>query len=150
MAGMNGLGRVFDVVHDASGNMISFKNASAISFVSKSSGASTVAFTAAKTFSGTPQNFTTANGYGQTGLWYQNTVANGTAAWTKQTASWSSNSVTLAGTTGYLSVITIYTSQMPDPYCYIEATGTNTTTLIAYLHDLDVQRAPANLAILGV
>lgn len=149
MAGMNGLGRIFDVVHDASGNMISFKNASAISFVSKASGASSVAFTTAKTFSGATQNFTTANGYGQTAVWYQNTVANGTAAWTKQTASWSTNSVTLAGTSGYVSVITVYTSQMVDPYCYIAATGTNTTTVIAYLHDLDIQRAPANLAILG-
>ena len=149
MAGMNGLGRVFDVVHDASGNLISFKNASAISFISKASGASSVAFVTAKTFTGSTQNFTTANGYGQTSVWYQNTVTNGTAAWTKQTASLSTNTVTLAGTSGYTSVITIYTSQMVDPYCYIQGTGTNTTTLIALLHDLDVQRAPANLAILG-
>lgn len=148
MAGMDGLGRVFDVVQTASGNGISLKNASAVSFVCKASGASSIAVTAAKTYGGSYDAWTTASGFGQTTRWYQNTVADGTAAWTKQTASWSSNTLTLAGTSGYVSIVTIYGSQLADLYCYIKATGTN-CTIVALLHDLTVQRAPANLALLG-
>lgn len=149
MAGMQGMGRVFDVVHDASGNMFTTKNCSAVSFIVKSSGAASLAVVAAKTFGGSTQNWTTANGFGQTGFFYQNTVTNGTAGWTKQTATWTTNSVALAGTTGYTSVFCIYTSQYADGYDYIQVTGTNTTTVIALLHDLTVQRTPANLLTLG-
>jgi len=149
MAGMQGLGRVFDVVHDASGNMVSLKNASAVSFLVKSSGAASLAIVAAKVFGGSTQTWTPANGYGQTSFFWQEAAVNGTAAWTKQTATWTTNSVALAGTTGYTSVITIYASQLADTYAYIQATGTNTTTCIALLHDLTVQRVPSNLAILG-
>ena len=113
-----GLGRVFDVLHDASGNMVSMKNANAISFLVKSSGAASLAIVAAKTFSGS-------------------------------TTTWTTNSVALAGTTGYTSVFTIYATQFADGFDYIQATGTNTTTCIALLHDLAVMRTPANLVKLG-
>lgn len=147
MAGMQGLGRVFDVVHDASGNMISLKNASAITFISKSSGSNTLTLIAAKTFSGSTQNWTTANGYGQTAFYYENAGAIGTAAWSKQTSSWSSNVLTL-GSSGKVDVVTIYTSQFADGYCYIEGTAA-AGDLVAVLHDLTVQRTPPNLTILG-
>lgn len=149
MAGMNGMGRVMDVVHDASGNMFHLKNASAVSFIVKSSGAASLAVVAAKTFGGSTTTWTPANGFGQTGFWFQNTTTNGTAGWTKQTSVWTTNSIALAGTTGYTSVIDIYTSQFADLFDYIQVTGTNTTTVIAVLHDLTVQRTPANLSILG-
>lgn len=149
MAGMQGMGRVFDVVHDASGNMFTLKNASAVSFIVKSSGAASLAVVAAKTYGGSTTNWTTANGFGQTAFFYQNTSTNGTAGWTKQTATWTTNSVALAGTTGYTSVLTVYTSQFADAYQYIQVTGTNTTTCVAVLHDLTVARTPANLALLG-
>lgn len=149
MAGMQGLGRVFDLVHDASGNMINTDNASAVSFVVKGSGAASLAIVAAKTFGGSTVTWTPANGFGQTGFWYQRTAANGTVGTTKQTAVWTTNSVALGGTSGYVSVITIYTSQFADGYKYIQATGTNTTTCIALLHDLTVSRDPVNLKILG-
>lgn len=149
MAGMQGLGRVFDVVHDASGNMFTIKNASAVSFIVKGSGAASLAVVAAKTFGGSTTNWTTANGFGQTAFYYRNTTTNGTAAWSKQTATWTTNSVALSGTSGHTSVITIYTSQFADTYDYIQVTGTNTTTCVALLHDLTVQRTPANLALLG-
>ena len=151
MAGMSGLGRVFDVVPVASGVVISMKNASAVSFVATAASTATtsLAFTAAKTFSGTPANFTTANGFGQTTFWYQNTSNAGAAAWTKQTASWSTNVLTIGATSGYASVVSIYTSEMADGYPYIICTGTNTTVLSAYLHDLTVQRTPPNLTILA-
>jgi hypothetical protein len=146
---MQGHGRVFDVVHDASGNMFSLKNASAVTFIVKGSGAASLAVVAAKTFGGSTTNWTPANGFGQTAFFDQQAGTDGTHAWTKQTATWTTNSVALAGTTGYTSTIAIYTSQFADGYDYIQVTGTNTTTVIALLHDLTVQRTPANLAILG-
>lgn len=149
MAGMQGLGRVFDVVHDASGNMFTLKNASAVSFIVKSSGAASLAVVGAKVFGGSTTNWTTANGFGQTGFWYQNINVNGTTGWTKQNSVWTTNSIALAGTTGYTSVLTVYTSQFADQFDYIQATGTNTSTVIAVLHDLVVARDPANLLILG-
>lgn len=148
MAGMEGLGRVFNVISLADTVGFNVEACSAVSFVVTSSGASSLAVTAAKTFSGSYDNFTTANGFGQTNHWYQTTSDTGTAAWTKQTAVWTTNSIALAGTTGYTSVFTIFGSQMADGYSYLKGTCTNGTLVVIH-HDLTVQRKPANLAILG-
>ncbi len=151
MAGMEGLGRIIDVVYTASGNYFSMKNASAVSLLVKCSSTTTtsIALVAATTFAaGTTLNWTTANGFGQPSHWYQNTTNNGTAGWTKQTASWASNVLTVGATSGYMSVVEIFTSQFAAGYSYLQVTGTN-CSVTAVLHDLDVQRGPANLAILG-
>lgn len=150
MSGMEGLGRVFDVVAVASSNYISLKNCSAVSFICTASGASSVALTAATAFSGgTTSTVTPGHGFGQAPHWYQNTSEVGTAAWTKQAAVWTGNSIALAQTTAYVSVFSMFVSQLADTYDYIEAIGTN-CTIVALLHDLTVQRTPANLQILGV
>lgn len=151
MAGMEALGRVVDVVYTASGNYFSLKNCSGVTLLCKCSSTTTtsIALVAATTFAaGTTANWTTANGFGQPSSYFQNTSNNGTAAWTKQTLSWASNVATIGATSGYVSIFDIYTSQFADTYCYLEATGTN-CTITAFLHDLTVQRNPANLAILG-
>jgi hypothetical protein len=151
MAGMQGLGRVIDVVGAASGNMISMKNASAVSFICYATSTTTTSLTvvAAKTYGGGTTTWTPANGFGQPAFWYQNTAHDGTAAWTKVTASWSSQVLTIGATSGYMSVVDFYTSQFADGFDYIQVTGANTTYVVAVLHDLTVQRTPANLAILG-
>jgi hypothetical protein len=148
MSGMEGLGRVFNVITTADTHGFSMTECSAVSLVVAASGASSVALTAAKTFAGSYDNFTTANGFGQATHWYQSTTAVGTAAWTKQTAVWTTNSLALAGTTAYVSVFDVFGSQMADGYKYLKATCTN-GTLVVITHDLTVQRTPANLAILG-
>jgi hypothetical protein len=148
MSGMEGLGRVFNVVQLADTVAINLSACSAISYIVQASGASSVALTAAKTFTGSYDNFTTANGFGQTTRWYQTTSDAGTAKWTKQTAVWTTNSIALAGTTGYTSVFSVFGSQMADGYIYLKATCTN-ATVVAILHDLTVQRTPANLPILS-
>lgn len=151
MAGINGLGRVLDVVYTASGNYFSMKNASAVTLVCKASSTTTtsIALVAATTYAaGTTANWTTANGFGQPATWYQNTKNDGTGAWSAQTSVWTTNSLALAGTSGYLSVVDILTSQFATGYDYLAVTGTN-CTVTAILHDLTVQRKPANLAILG-
>jgi hypothetical protein len=144
-----GLGRVFDVVHDASGNMFRLRDANAVSFISKSSGSNTLAVVAAKTFGGSTTNWTPANGFAQPGFYFENSVANGTAAWTKVTpASWSSQTLTL-GSSGKVDVVTFYATQFADGFAYIQATAA-AGDLVAVVHDLAVQRTPANLAKLGV
>lgn len=147
MAGMQGLGRVFNVVHDASGNMFTMQDASAVTFISKSSGSNTLTLVAAKTFGGSTTNWTTANGFGQTGFYYETTSATGTAAWTQVTSSWSSNVLTL-GTSGKVDVVTVYTTQFADGFKYIQGTAA-AGDLIAILHDLTVSRTPANLLKVG-
>ena len=99
MAGMDGLGRVFDCVAAASGVNISLKNCSAITYVVVASSTSSLAVTASTAYSGgTTTSWTTANGFGQPAYWYQNVSDTGTAAWTKQTAVWTTNSIALAQT----------------------------------------------------
>jgi len=149
MAGMEGLGRVFNVITNGSGVNFSMKQASAVSVVCQASGASSVAITASTAYSGgTTDNFTTANGFGQAPHWYQSTSDTGTAGWTKVASVWTTNSLALAGTTGYTSVFTIFCSQLADTFDYLNVTGTN-CGVILLLHDLTVQRTPANLSLLG-
>lgn len=142
-----GLGRVFDVVHDASGNMFSMKNANAVSFISKSSGSNTLTVVAAKTFGGSTTTWTPGNGFGQPSFYYENASAVGAAAWAKITASWSSQVLTL-GSSGKIDVVTFYATQFADGFDYIQATAA-AGDLVAIVHDLAVQRTPANLAKLG-
>lgn len=148
MSGMEGLGRLFNVISTADTKAFDMSQCSAVSLLVTASGASSIALTAAKTFSGSYDNFTTAAGFGQPGHWYQSTADDGTAGWTKQTSSWSSNSLTLAGTSGYMSLVDIFGSQMADGYQYLKVTCTN-GTLVVITHDLTVQRSPVNLKILG-
>lgn len=148
MAGMEGLGRVYNVITVASGQGFIMNETSAVSIIATSSGAASIAVTAAKTFAGSYDNFTPANGFGQATRWYQSTATNGTAGWTKQPAVWTTNSLALAGTTGYMSVVDIFGSQIADGYKYLKVTGTN-CTIVVVTHDLTVMRTPANLQILG-
>lgn len=148
MSGIEGLGRVFNVINTADTVGFSMQGSSAVSLIVKASGASSIAVTAAKTFSGSYDNFTTANGFGQTPRWYQATAADGTVGWTKQTSVWTTNSLALAGTSGYVSVVDIFGSQMADGYKYLKVTCTN-GTLVVVTHDLTNQRKPANLAALS-
>ena len=146
---MVGLGRVYDVVYTAAANPFSVRNCSAVSLICKASGAATLTLQAQKTFSGTPANWTTANGFGQTAYWYENQVNTGAGAWAKKTASWASNVLTISGTTGYVSVVPIFTTQFADGYDYLLVETATNCVVTAVLHDLTVQRTPANLAILG-
>src|SRR2546430_2717228 len=94
MAGMEGLGRVFNTITVASGKQFNIDQCSAVSLVVTSTGASSIAVVAAKTFGGSTTTFTPANGFGQATRWYQSASNDGTAAWTKQAAVWTTNSLT--------------------------------------------------------
>lgn len=140
MAGMEALGRVIDVVPIASGAYISMKNASGITFVC--TGADTFTVREAKDASGTSvQNIGNV-----ITRYYQNTSTAGGAGWTKQTQA---GSYQVVQGSNYTTVIEVFGSQMDDgfPYVYCHAGGSGLVTAI--LHDLTVQRSPANLATLS-
>lgn len=137
MSGMEGLGKAFNVVPIAAGVAVSMKQCSAITFVC--TGADTFTLTAASTFGGsyaTPGNVIDH--------YYQAAATNGTAAFTKITQA-ASNAVTQAS--AYTTVITVRGTSLPDPKCYVKLTASGAGLVAAILHDLTVQRTPANLTI---
>lgn len=139
MAGMEGLGRVLDVVPIAAGNAFKFRGASAVLFVC--TGADTFTLTAASSFSGSytsPGNILTH--------YYQRADTNGTHAWTRQTLS-ASNAITQAS--AYTTAFEVLTSMIADPQAYLKVSVGGSGLVTAILHDLTVQRKPANLEILG-
>lgn len=138
MAGMHGLGRVFNVIPIAAGNALKLRGASAVSFVC--TGNDTFTLTVASTFGGSyasPGNIITKK--------WTNTSTNGTAAWVEATQA-ASNAVTISSGT---VVFTVLTSQIADPSAYLKVSAGGSGLVTAVLHDLTVGRKPANLEILG-
>lgn len=135
MAEMEGLGRLFNVVPIAAGVALSMKDCESITFVC--TGNDTFTITVASTFGGsyaTPGNTITRI--------YTNTNTGNTAKWVKGSQA-ASNAVTIAsGSVAFW----IGQSQLTDPKCYIKCTASGSGLVTAILHDLEVQRGPANLA----
>lgn len=137
MAGMLGLGRVLNVIPIAAANAFSLQGASAVTFVV--TGNDTFTLKAASSFAGSYSNLAVIT------LTYTNTQTNGTAAWVKATQAAAATVTQSSGTT----VFEVYTSQLSDPNDYLKVTVAASGLVTAILHDLTVQRAPANLAIIG-
>lgn len=138
MAGMEGLGRLGNLVPIAAGAGLSMKGASAVTFLC--TGNDTFTVTVASTFAGsyaTPGNILTR--------YYTCTQTNGTAAWVKATQA-AANAIAISS--GALA-FDVFGSQLPDPKCYIKVSAGGSGLVAAWFHDLTVQRGPANLAILG-
>ncbi|MEY9876637.1 hypothetical protein ABH931_006147 [Streptacidiphilus sp. MAP12-33] len=140
MAGMEGLGRLLDVIPIAAGQGFKFRGASAVTFVC--TGADTFTLTVASTYSGSyasPGNVLSH--------FYQRADTNATHAWTRQTQA-ASNAVVQANA-GYTTAFEVLTSFMSDPSAYLKVSAGGSGLVTAILHDLTVQRKPANLEILG-
>lgn len=138
MAGMQGLGRLFNVVPIAAGRGLYVGNVSAVTFVC--TGNDTFTVTVASSFGGsyaTPGNIVTVT--------YTNTATNGSAAWVKATQA-ASNAVTIASGSVAFSV---FGSQLPDPKNYVKVSVGGSGLVTAILHDLTYQRGPANLQIVS-
>lgn len=132
---IEGLGRSFNVVPIAAGVALSMRDCSGITFVC--TGNDTFTITVASTFAGsyaTPGNIITHK--------YTNTATDGTAAWVKATQS-ASNAVTIASGTVSFDVLG---TMLPDPKAYVKVSVGASGLVMAILHDLTVQRGPANLA----
>jgi hypothetical protein len=153
MAGMRALGREYDVVPgigNAPTITVALKDCSGVGFVVTALQTATATLTvygATKYTGGTSTAWTPANGFGQPGTFYYRSAA--TAHWTASTttASWSSNALTVAATSGYVSYVDFLVSELADTYDYISVTGGASTQVQAILYDLTVQRTPANLRI---
>lgn len=139
MAGMEGLGRLFNVVPIASGVAIGLTGNSGVTFVC--TGADTFTLTTSATFGGS---------YVSTGSiitrYYQAAATNGTAAWTLQTQAAADNVVQASA---YTTVIEVFGSQLAAGKVYVKCTRSSAGLVAAVVHDLTVGRGPANLAILS-
>lgn len=147
---MRALGRVYDIVSAPSGIDICLKDVSGIGFlaVNGTTTAAILTVVAKPSFGGSSKNWTPANGFGQPNTVYTRTA--NTAAWTANAASWSSNVLTAnATTTGLISYVDFFVSELADTYDYINVTvsGTGCTLPVAVLYDLTVARTPANMRI---
>lgn len=144
MAGMEGLGRLLNVVPIAAGRGLKLRDCSAITFVC--TGQDTFTLTEASSFGGSYSNLATISRL------YWSTATNGTAAWQKftQTAAATVIPGTTTGiTTANTVAFEVLTSQLADPFNYVKVTPSASGLVTAILHDLTVQRGPANLAIVS-
>jgi hypothetical protein len=148
MAGMEGLGRVFNVVPVCTaGGAINLQGCSAVTFVITGS-AAVPTLTISNAYAGS-YNATNFNPITRV---YWSTSTTGTVAWSKATitaAATYTHGTTAGLTTATASMFTVFGSQLTAGYDYIKCTVTGSGIGAAILHDLTVQRAPANLAVLG-
>ena len=145
MAGMQGLGRVFNIVPVANGVALNMSQCSAITFVGTND--DTYTLTVATTFAGSYQaySFFTPNWVPITTGYTNADNGAGTGKWVKTTQTAASTFVTATDIAG---AFTLFGSQMPAGYDYVKCTLTHNDGIgvVAILHDLTVQRGPANLA----
>jgi hypothetical protein len=137
--GMRALGRVFDVVPIASGKYISLANASAVTFVC--TGADTFTVREAKSATGTSVQDIGA----LVTQYYQQAGTDGTHGWTLQTQA---GAAAVTQGSAYTTVIEVLGAYLDDGFSYIYCHAAASGLVTAILHDLNVQRAPANLATL--
>lgn len=138
MAGMEGLGRLFNVVPIAAGRGLYMGNVSAVTFVC--TGNDTFTLTAASSFAGsyaTPGSIITRT--------YTNTATNGSAAWVKAAQAAANTVVISSGSVAF----SVFGSQLPDPKNYVKVSAGGAGLVMAILHDLTYQRGPANLQIVS-
>jgi len=143
---MEALGRVLNVVPIAAGKAISLKECTGITYVL--TGADTFSLTTATTFGGTYRAgsfFTPA--WAPIDHMYDATATDGTAVWTRVAQTAADNTGLL--TAGHSTVVEISANALPDGYTYLKMSGAAAGLVIAIVHDLEIQRKPANLVKLG-
>lgn len=142
----SGLGRVLNVVFAASGVGIPLTAGTAVTFVHSQGGTGTATMTFTQTISGASSQAlnigTQAAGAGNLGSLY-NVGPDTGGTWTL-TAATSANVFTLGGATNDTGVVTVRAEQLADGFDTAVATA-SAGTIVAIIHDLLVQRKPANL-----
>lgn len=140
---MHALGRLFNVLGTGDDAYVSLIQADAVSFI--------CILAAGDTY--TVREATDAAGTGAQVLAriteYYTSRADGTAVWAKNTIA-ANSAITTTATTQGLAVIHIGNVQLSDGYRYLKCTSTGAGLVIPLVHDLKVQRTPANLPALGV
>lgn len=136
MAGMEGLGRLFNVVPIAAGRGLSMKQCSGITFIC--TGNDTFTLTCASSFAGsyaTPGSIIVTT--------YTNTATNGSAAWVKVVQTAANTAIIASGSIAFH----VSGASLPDTKNYVKVTQSSAGLVTAVLHDLTVQRGPGNLVI---
>lgn len=134
---MEGLGRLFNVVHEASGVHIPLTNARGVTFISYLA-AGTQSFTLKESIDGaSEQNLAIVEKL------YKAPGVGGT--WTKVTQSAAATYDHSTDATNDMIAFYVDASELSDGYNCVEVTAA-TGTCIAIIHDLTVQRAPERLA----
>jgi hypothetical protein len=146
MAGMEALGRLCNVIPIAAGKPFRMRGASTAMIVATGATA-VVTLNERQTFGGAD----TALAVIKTVYW--STATDGTAVWNKLIIANPVSTYT-HGTTGGLTTATctvfhVFTSQLSDPYAYLNVTAGGAGLITAVLADLVVQRGPAALELLG-
>lgn len=136
MAGMEGLGR-FNVIPIAAAKAFNFSQASGAMIVC--TGNDTFTLNSASSFAGSYGALAVITRY------YTSTATDGTAGWVAHTQAAGSTVTQTSGTT----VFHVLTSQMADPNDYVKVTVGASGLVAVFLYDLTVQRAPANLLVVG-
>jgi hypothetical protein len=144
----DGLGRVFNVIHAASGVDIPLTQGSCVSFIHAQGGTGTATLTITQTDSTGVNSEADLNvgtqSAGSENLgsrYYVGPDVGGT--WTAKAAT-SANVFTLGGATNDTGVVTVRAEQLADGYDRVQATA-SAGTVVAIVHDLLVQRKPSNL-----
>lgn len=143
MAVTLGLGRVYNVIGTGTGAWVSLKQASAVDFL--------CILAAGDTY--TLQQATDASGTSAANLaiitQYYATTAVGLGTWTKVTQA-AGASITATATTQAVTVFAVNENSLSDGFKYVKVTASGAGLVIPIVHDLDVQRTPANLPALAV
>lgn len=137
---MEALGRLFNLVPTADGVFVNLKNASGVTFIGVKAGGDTYTVQSSATASGGADLDTVR-------AWYENASADGSTVWTKH-----ADQVADAAVVSTAAVVAVHVSanSLPDGHAYVKCTSTSTGLVYAIVHDLAVQRTPANLVALGV
>lgn len=139
MATMEGLGRLFNVVPTADAVEISLKDASGVTFFCV--GADTYTIREAQDASGTGVQDLAAWDH-----WFTNAGAVGATAWVEATDDTPIAAAVIAAN----AALYVSAKELSDGFSYVQCNSTATGLVVAVVHDLAVQRNPANLPALGV
>jgi len=138
---VNGLGRAINVIAVADGVYVPLKDAGAVSFVCY--------LDAGDTF--TVQEATDAAGTGAVNLATITDYSRGSGVggvWTDVTQAAAATVVLSGAVNNDCAVFTISAEELSAGFTHVKCTSTGAGTVVAVLHDLKVQRTPANLAAL--
>lgn len=137
---MDGLGRVFNVLPVADDVYVSLKDAAAVSFICVNAAGDTWTLTEAADTAGTSSAvLATLDHY-----YVSATVG---AAWSAKITQAAASTIVTTSSQDVM-VVTVHQSELSDGKTAVKLASTSTGTVVALLHDLVTQRAPANLPAL--
>jgi hypothetical protein len=137
--GMEGLGRVFNIIPVAAGKSVSLKDAQGVTFICYGANE-------AFTLNSQPTAGGSATALPVITDYYDEALTDGTDKWTAQTQS---AAATITPASSHAVAFYVDAGDLPSGADYVEVVHTSSGLVIAIVHDLLVQRAPANLAALN-